>query len=833
MEVEATADHDSAIALEKELRLRQKIFERLKKNGSVAAISWDHRYWTYQGRRILFLQLLDEAGDVLPNRTLENNRVELTGAAASIIRCYAIRQITRQNSEIRLIHILRAVRILAHVLGDSVDRWRNIRRRDLDAALKVILLISSNPSTRYNYANCIVQFMDYLRSIRHAGKRFLAHTDNWHHRLENPATLASNPTTQEFQAHSERKYVEGLGDAIAKLAYKIHQEFPSSSKLPAERYYKIRISALTFCIAQGLRIQEVRRLPKNALGLQDGVCFTRVYTAKGAIPVARPVSTVWEPHVKEAYEYLSQSCASARNLALDIEKRGFAFIDEAIMKYRQSNPLSSEILARLKSINRSPDEIALDTEMTSCFSISANYWTKRLSLRTHFVKLPEISNARLVNWINQRFENGDWNEFFGELQDGSTANLTRAQLGRYAGVPRSTVNKPRSKEVLDEFILLINESRLLDVFARKNKQLIAYVSDYVNSQWELLRMGLLPLNRGSTGVVSLDALKWDLQCRYKRYLERHFKENFSTSDKGNLNEAQVVSSRSFQQALPLSDHLIVVWENEFKDHRCKQFKGLIPRPLLHTDFYEFLSGESKFRTRVFERLNVLDENGIPYKFTPHQIRHWLTTAMFRSGVNEQALALWMGRSPQQNRNYDHRTAAERAQNAIDILMAAPTIDLPSSVLGEKVASWRKADIPVARQRELLERKLKVMEFTPWGSCDRSVTVNPCDRGHSCLKGFGGAKTCPHFHIDTSDEQARLAIATEKLKSEKTLELLDEQYWPLRSRIESAGVNAITVDQHRQHLKSVIAGCESALHAYETARSDAAKKIVSPGGTSNS
>ena len=262
---------DQKRVLQKEVRLRKASFEILKRHGRVRASSgWDSPTWSYRGRPIHF------------NRRAQGKPVGLTKAAADIARCYAVQLMQKQLTGIYIHSQVRAVGAVAEVVSDNLAEWTDLNRTALDKTLKLFCSQNKSPATRYTYANYIASLLSYLKSIRHTVGRtrtnFLRHSFIWHHNVQNPVNRSTDPSTRQFEEHRRKKLPRNLGVAIGRVRQRILE-----CKEPKPGSYRIRIEALAFCLAQGLRAREIKCLPLTVLDEEDGIPFTRVYTAKGQL----------------------------------------------------------------------------------------------------------------------------------------------------------------------------------------------------------------------------------------------------------------------------------------------------------------------------------------------------------------------------------------------------------------------------------------------------------------------------------------------------------------------------------------------------------------------
>lgn len=129
-----------------------------------------------------------------------------------------------------------------------------------------------------------------------------------------------------------------LVKAIIALKWAVEKQWDNSLRAQMDM-----LSVLTqaFQYGLGLRIGEVLRLPKNCLVTLNGELYCRVWTEKGAEPIARYVPTIWRAALCEAVSRIDSICEPYRKQALSIEDGSFTEI------------LDNRFLARVEKIDRS------------------------------------------------------------------------------------------------------------------------------------------------------------------------------------------------------------------------------------------------------------------------------------------------------------------------------------------------------------------------------------------------------------------------------------------------------------------------------------------------
>jgi hypothetical protein len=172
------------------------------------------------------------------------------------------------------------------------------------------------------------------------------------------------------------------------------------------------------------------------------------------------------------------------------------------------------------------------------------------------------------------------------------------------------------------------------------------------------------------------------------------------------------------QTQTLSEYLLLVPDHYFHEQRA-------PIPALVTfvtdaQIHGFLSTTGHHKS-VFERLDILDENGKPYVVTSHAFRHYLNTIAQDGELGQLDIARWSGRkSIAQNAAYDHtdgRQVAKRMREAQNT-MSGPMADTIKR-------------LPVDRA-EFLTSRIKTAHMTDIGACVQNFSLAPCDKHGACV-----------------------------------------------------------------------------------------------------
>ncbi|MGL0818813.1 hypothetical protein [Vibrio vulnificus] len=287
----------------------------------------------------------------------------------------------------------------------------------------------------------------------------------------------------------------------------------------------------------------------------------------------------------------------------------------------------------------------------------------------------------------------------------------------------------------------------------------------------------------------------------------------------NANDDVVASteivSTAYTVHMPFSKFLFIAKEDTFDASTATQ--GIVPCPLTYRSYFRWVNKDNNTRSRtIFQNYNIYDETGDLVTLTPHQIRHWVTTALIRSGKNESAIDLWMGRTIGQARHYDHRTPKERAEELRKRYMSD---NPPDDVLGRRIRRMRSNEVSVDEIEVALNHTMSAVHYTPWGTCNRDLDVSPCQKGMVCLRGNNG-ETCSHFGIDVNDKEALVNIHNTKVHYENQLTVLLPNYDNLSERLN----HQEPLDQHVQFCIDTVNGCLAAIKAYEENSKHESKEI---------
>lgn len=251
-----------------------------------------------------------------------------------------------------------------------------------------------------------------------------------------------------------------------------------------------------------------------------------------------------------------------------------------------------------------------------------------------------------------------------------------------------------------------------------------------------------------------------------------------------------IERNAFRAKQALEENLFIILVRQSSSSATSPIP--FPDILRPNHFTDFFSSPKNARTSIFDRCGLQRESGSRIRISPHQFRHWVTSAFHRYGANDYAVDMWMGRSTGQNRNYDLRTSAERAQRVREII-------------GENDEIGRSSYTNARKRADYQARASESAHSTPWGICSRDLQVSPCERHLTCIKGFGTERGCKNFVFDPDDKEALLAVI--KLRDFAASQA------SIVSSIQTGFIGASMVEKHLDHHRETVRSCEAIIKKF--------------------
>ncbi|HEL3863680.1 TPA: hypothetical protein UM690_001575 [Stenotrophomonas maltophilia] len=782
-------------AVESESRAR---FRALVDSGQICG-AYDDLAWIYRGSSVLFC----EAGG---KRSGSARQPALDALSGRIARAMVVDQISsgRRPSTALVRGRTITFRLLASIVNEDLISWCGLTRATF---VRLLARIKADPgmseATIYNRAGSLQAIVEYLNRLqaRIDGKevRFLRKVIIWKHRVENPIRKIEDPESAEFSRHSRSKHRPDIAIALARARNAI---VATPEIEPTPGYDRIRLEALAPALAVGARIGECISLPVRCLDRSVGAGYTllRQPVEKSNDATSVPVPEVWEKPLEESVGYLVEACAEARARARLIEEEGFAFLRDKLDTLRNSQGLSPSRLAQIK-LSGCEDVYFID-EFCACFDVSQKTFNADGRYKECLIALPKPTASVVVQWLDERFSSWDWDLFTHRVKGDIPNGLSVDGLVRGSGADRASVK--RMSWFIADLRVLLRDMSVTGAFSAAPSEILV---ERFRLQWMKIRRAALS-NRGgahAAGVV-LSRLEIDLRERYAKLLSQHFSENFSAH--GNHSGGGFIAT-SPPAGVPrrLSEHLIVVWDTQTS---LGNRRGFLPSPLRRPDIYRYLS-DSSIQKSIFRRANIRDDEGEVVAFSPHMIRHWVTDAMLRAGANELVVDAWMNRAPRQGRQYDHRTAKERAEQRRWMYLEKGSE--PNDFLGRRVRELRSSSVSEEEIQSIIDNKLSILHVTPYGTCSRELYTSPCDKTLVCIRGFGTNHACRSFQVDVTDQDARRNIEQLRASHQRMLGVLMPNYHALGERLEAELDHSEPLDQHIEFLLDVVRSCDRVLKHY--------------------
>jgi hypothetical protein len=780
-------------------RLAEQQFLNLKESGLVSG-EFEDKIWQYNSSNILFTSI--EQG-----RKQNRYQTPLPSVIGQLARCFIVKEMIKLPSAALLIGRMSAIRHLSEVMDKQSIQWNDLTRKVFDLTVNSIK-IDHSKSTVYHRANALKAFVDFLNQLNTTVDgvtlRFLDRFIRWTSGIPNPTRSSLEITSDEFSERAGKLFAPDLYRGIAQARWLVKSD-PSLE--PSYGFDRIRLEATCFGMALGLRVGEITNLPANCLinDRDTGTTFVRVPIEKNILPSAVPVADLWSAPLTEAYEYLMECCQGARNRALEIEETGFSFVEKTLAAHREKHPLDPGAVDQISSLDMPLEHYYFLEEITECFPISSKEMTHGGRFHSCSTDLPRVTAARLAVWIDKRIANWDWSSYLNSYKK-KCYSVSVLDIGIHTKSSKASISKSKwFIEHLRQFLKrLVNEGLFKPGIQPQHEQLCA-----ITKEWSYIRELMLS-KRGEGGgvpslVINVKLFMRALEKKYRFHLQRHFEEQFPMPADG---EESPYHAKHSPRGHPnkLSENLIVIWENQFNSF---SEQGIIPRPIFRADLYNYLSSNSSKKT-IFQRLELRGQDGQIFSISPHQIRRWVTTAILRAGPSETAVDLWMGRTPRQSRQYDYRTAKERAEYVRSMYL---TDDPPQDYLGKQIIRWREESISDSEIENMVVEQLTILNFTPWGGCSRELYISPCDKGLMCVRGFGTETGCKSFHLNPNDLEAKAAIENLLCNYEKMFKAIFGNHAEITANIKAELNTSQALDQHILFICDMITSCKAALAVY--------------------
>lgn len=205
--------------------------------------------------------------------------------------------------------------------------------------------------------------------------------------------------------------------------------------------------------------------------------------------------------------------------------------------------------------------------------------------------------------------------------------------------------------------------------------------------------------------------------------------------------------------LPLDQALFI----EFATHKGKKSNRsrIHVNTIRHGMLLDFCAVTAGRPPSIFERLDLRDRQGKLISFTPHAVRHYVTTKASKAGVADAHLVRWQRREHVGDlQAYKHLTAEDR--------VAQMKAALRTGRLHGEVAQTLVELAPEDADR-YLESVVQAVHVTPLGLCLHDFSTTPCPKALNCVK------RCGSFVFDPEDQEQRSTLTKLRERNQRALE----------------------------------------------------------------
>ncbi len=347
--------------LHEELRLKLKELarsaeKRFSKLSCFKGASWEGSSWLYKGRHKVYLLARGEL----------NAELMLLNKVFLVTYLWERRSDSKQVTAGRVIDLSSALKYMA---AQGVVSLQDLSQSSYMKTFGFIRSHYKSPAGPCRSLNIFIKFVFesslVIQNFDLIGTKDLQEKD------------------QYGRVALERKLpLPELVKAIISLKWAVQEQWDGSFRAQMDM-----LSVLTqaFQYGLGLRIGEVLRLPKNCLVSMNGEMYCRVWTEKGAEPVARYVPTIWRSALRDAVDRIDAICEPYRKRAMSIEDGSFA------------ENLDDRFQARVETINHSVESV-LD-RLSQTIESNASAAESRLRVLKHLPDDELVELKRLGEYL--------------------------------------------------------------------------------------------------------------------------------------------------------------------------------------------------------------------------------------------------------------------------------------------------------------------------------------------------------------------------------------------------------------------------------------------------
>lgn len=297
-----------------------------------------------------------------------------------------------------------------------------------------------------------------------------------------------------------------------------------------------------------------------------------------------------------------------------------------------------------------------------------------------------------------------------------------------------------------------------------NAQQFGHAMNFGSSKLELLQTGAMYRDPDVRWSV-YGSVKWIEQLR------RHGNPTYSQLAQYTLGKYrnQDWPNLTFS-GRPIWEALLLVRDREFHtDFRPRSFSWTLPSVNQINDQLASRNGLKNPIKTLFQRFDMIDEDGSDIALTSHQLRVWLSTNAERGGMDSWQLAKWAGRARiEDNRHYAMQTPREKDEQvrAVMLLNVRPT-----------ALEAIHLNLPVAYE-DLGLNRIGIADVTEYGMCTHDYAMSPCTKGGECMtcKEHVCIKGMPKTLERIKQLEARVASQFEKAKLDAASTVFGADKW---------------------------------------------------------
>ena len=247
---------------------------------------------------------------------------------------------------------------------------------------------------------------------------------------------------------------------------------------------------------------------------------------------------------------------------------------------------------------------------------------------------------------------------------------------------------------------------------------------YVAEPWRLASPETLLSATEAAAALGLAAASVSIGWLRTNGVRRRVERKWRCYRLGDIEAAILRLQPKLPAKTTLSDFMFVVPRNYFRDRSASQEHTLTV--VTDQNISDFVAGRGEARS-IFERLDILDEVGKPYRTNSHALRHFLNTMAQEGLLSQLDIARWSGRKDvAENAAYDHTGGRHLGAKMQEIVrteaMAGPVVE---TIQG----------LPPVDREAFVKARFATAHTTDIGMCVQDWSIAPCP-SHGACAGCG-------------------------------------------------------------------------------------------------